>query len=114
MHIAKISRQDFLRDRQGRDFSDVLDEPGSPFDAVVEFFNRRDQQFRMEESETLYKKAPLAAVVRDLERVPGVQAFLATSDATQKRRFEQSVAILVRMVMERLGWKVIPQAIKSH
>jgi hypothetical protein len=107
MRTTKITRQDFLRDRQGREFSDVLEDPATPFDTVIEFFNRRDQQHRMEESETLYRKAPLAAVVRDLESLPGVQGFLSTSDSQQKRRFEQSVAILVRMVMERLGWQVI-------
>lgn len=68
----------------------------------------------MEESEDVYKKAPLASVIRDLESLPGVQAFLSTADAQSKLRFEQSVAILVRMVMERLGWKVIPQKIKPH
>lgn len=114
MRTARITRQDFLRDRQGRDFSDVLEAPGSPLDAVIEFFNRRDQQYRMEESETLYKKAPLAAVVRDLESVPGVQGFLSTTDPQSKRRFEQSVAIVVRMVMERLGWQVVPQTIKTR
>lgn len=114
MGTARITRQEFLRDHQGRGFSDVLEAPGSPLDTVIEFFNRGDQQHRMEESEDVYKKAPLAAVVRDLESLPGVQAFLSTADPQSKRRFEQSVAILVRMVMERLGWKVVPQKIKPH
>ena len=110
MRTARITRQDFVRDRQGREFSDVLEDPGSPLDAVIEFFNRRDQQHRMEESETLYKKAPLAAVVRDLEALPAVQGYFSATDSHKKRRFEQSVVILVRMIMERLGWQVVAQA----
>ena len=63
----------------------------------------------MVESETVHKQASLAAVVRDLEAVPAVQAFLATTAPMQEQRFEQTVAILVRMIMERLSWQVVPQ-----
>lgn len=109
MPSAQITRQDFLRDRQGRALSDVLEDPKFPFDTVLQFFNRRDQQHRMEESESSFKKAPLAGVVKELEGLPGVQGFLSASDPKQKKRFEQSITILVRMTMERLGWKVIPE-----
>jgi hypothetical protein len=109
MRTAQITRQDFLRDLQGREFSDLLENSQLPFDGILEFFNRRDQQHRMEESETLYKKAPLAAVVRDLESIPAVQAFMSSSDPVQKKRFEQAVTIMVRIIMERLGWQVVPQ-----
>lgn len=108
MRTAQITRQDFLRDRQGREFSGLLDDPNLPFDSLLEFFNRRDQQHRMEESETVYKKAPLAAVVKDLESIPSVQAFMSSGDRVLVKRFEQAITIVVRMTMERLGWQVVP------
>ena len=114
MSLAHIARQDFLRDRQGRMLSDVLDDPELPFDTVLEFFNRGDRQHRMEESEATFHKAPLAAVVRDLESLPAMQAFLSASDPQRKKRFERSITILVRMVMERLGWQVIPQRVTKR
>ncbi len=109
MHTTQITRQDFLRDRQGREFCDLLEDPTLPFDTLLEFFNHRDRQQRMEESETLYKKAPLAAVIRDLESIQSLQDFMASSDPVQIKRFEQAVTILVRMVMERLGWQLVPR-----
>jgi len=114
MRLAHITRQDFLRDRQGRMLSDVLDDPELPFDAVLEFFNRGDRQHRMEESEATLHKAPVAAVVRDLESLPTMQTFLSASDPQRKKRFEQSVTIVVRMVMERLGWQVLPQRVTKR
>ena len=39
MPRVTISRQDFLQDRQGRTFADVLNAPEQPLDAVLEFFN---------------------------------------------------------------------------
>ena len=60
----------------------------------------------MEESETRHRKAPLAAVVRDLEVLPDVQAYLSAADPPRKKRFEQAITVVVRMVMERLGWRL--------
>lgn len=109
MPSTQITRQDFLRDRQGRTLPDILEDPEFPFDTVLQFFNRRDQQHRMEESESSFKKAPLAGVVKELEGLPAIQQFLAASDPERRKRFEQSITILVRMTMERLGWKVVPE-----
>ena len=49
---ARITREEFLEDNQGRTFSDVVNDPEQPFGEVLEFFNGADQQRRMEESET--------------------------------------------------------------
>jgi hypothetical protein len=114
MRTAQITRQDFLRDRQGREYSDVLEDPALPFDTILEFFNRRDHQHQMEESESLYKKAPVAAIVRELEAMPAVQGYMSATDPQRKKRFEQSLTILVRMIMERLGWQVIPQTMPKR
>lgn len=108
MSRTQITRKDFLRDRQGRELSEFLEDPALPFDDVLEFFNRKDHQLRMEESESSFKKAPLGAVVRELEALPSVQRFLAASEPPQRKQFERAITILVRMTMERLGWQVVP------
>ena len=39
MNRVILTRRDFLQDRQGRTFADVLNDPEQPFDNVLEFFN---------------------------------------------------------------------------
>ncbi len=109
MAAAHVTRQEFLQDRQGRLLSDVLDDPEQPLDTLLDFFNRPDRQRQMEEAETYYRKAPAAAVVRDLEVLPDVQTFLSAAGPKRKARFEHAVAVIVRMIMERLGWEVVPK-----
>jgi len=36
-----VTRQDFLQDRQGRTFADVLNDPEQPLDDVLAFFTMR-------------------------------------------------------------------------
>jgi len=75
---VRITRKEFLEDRQGRTFSDVLDDPEQPFDEVLAFFNDLDRQRRMEESETHHDRPALAGVIRELEAQPAI-AFLLPS-----------------------------------
>jgi hypothetical protein len=56
----------------------------------------------MEESETHHDRAPLAGVVRELESLPGINKFLGT---VQAQRLRQAIGVLVRMIMERRGWR---------
>ena len=114
MPLAHITRRDFLRDRQGRSLSGLLDDPDLPFDTLLDFFNCRNHQQQMENSETIDKKSPAAGVVRDLESIPAVQAYLSASDPQRKKRFARSVTILVRMIMERLGWQVVPGTVAKQ
>ena len=100
-----ITREEFLKDRQGRTFADVLNDPKQPFDEALEFFNSPDRQRRMEESEIHHDRAPLAGVVRELESLPGVNRFLGTDQAQQNQRLRQAIGVLVRIIMERRGWK---------
>ncbi|MGD9724435.1 MAG: hypothetical protein AB7O59_24280 [Pirellulales bacterium] len=102
---TSISRQVFLEDRQGRTFADVLNDPDQPFDAALEFFNDPDRQRRMEESEVHHNRPPLAGVVRELESVPEIDRFLASQHPRRTKRLRQAVGVIVRMIMERLGWK---------
>lgn len=100
-----ITRQDFLRDRQGRTFADVLNDSEHAFDTVLAFLNDEDRQRRMEESEIHHDRAPLAGVVRELEAQPPIDDFLSSKHPQRTKRLRQAVGVVVRMIMERLGWK---------
>ena len=105
MATTSITRQEFLADRQGRTFADVLNDAEQPFDAVLAFFNRADCQRRMEESEVHHDRPPLAGVVRELESIAAIDRFLATKHPERTKRLRQAVGVVVRMIMERKGWK---------
>ena len=105
MRKVILTRHDFLQDRQGRTFADVLNDPEQPFDAVLKFFNDEDRQRRMEESEIHHDRAPLAGDVRELEAQPAIDEFLSSKHPRRTKRLRQAVGVVVRMIMERLGWK---------
>ena len=105
MPKISIARQDFVQDRQGRTFADVLNAPGQPFDAVLDFFNDAHRQRRMEESELHHDRPALAGVVRELETQPAIDGFLSSKHPRRTKRLRQAVGVVVRMIMERLGWK---------
>jgi hypothetical protein len=111
MARARVTRADFLHDRHGRIFADVVNDPGQPFDVILDFFNNEDRQLRMVESEVRYNKAPLAAVERELESEPSIQDFLSSGGPDRRKRLGQVVTVVVRMIMDRLGWEVVPQSV---
>ena len=63
MADGQVTRDDFLQDRQGKTFADVVNDPEQPFDKVLEFFEDADRQRRMDESELHHDRSPLAGVV---------------------------------------------------
>jgi len=103
--LVSITRDEFLADRQGRTFGDVVTHSERPFISALEFFNDGDRQRRMEESEIHHDRAPLAGVVRELESVPAVNRFLARIHPRRSQRFRQAVGVLIRMIMEQRGWE---------
>lgn len=105
MGSVEITRSTFLEDPQGRTFSDVVDDPEQPFDAVLEFFSDADRQRRMEEAEIHHDRSPLAGVVRELESQPAINRFLAGVHERRSKRLRQAIGVLVRIIMERRGWK---------
>jgi hypothetical protein len=105
MSEVLISRKLFLEDRQGRTFADVLNDADQPFDSVVAFFNDADRQRRMDESELHHNRPPLAGVVRELESQTEVDKFLASQHPGRTKRLRQAVGVVVRMIMERRGWR---------
>ena len=105
MATTAITRDEFLKDRQGRTFADVVNDAGQPFGTVLEFFSSADRQRRMEESEIHHDRAPMAGVVREFEALPEIHKFLGTLQAQRNQRLRQAIGVLVRMIMERRGWK---------
>lgn len=105
MKAIVISRQEFLDDRQGRTFADVLTDSERAFVKALAFFNDADRQRRMEESEIHHDRAPLAGVVRELESLPEINQVLGADQAKRNQRLRQAIGVLVRLIMERRGWK---------
>jgi hypothetical protein len=106
MHTVEvITRDQFLADRHGKTFGDVLNDPDVRFDSVLSFFSDAHRQQRMEDAEIHHDRAPLAGVVRELEADPIVGRFLATLDRRRGARLRQAIGVLVRMIMERRGWR---------
>src|SRR5688572_22762407 len=100
-----ITRIEFSKDPQGRTFADVLDDPQQPFDDVLKFFANEDRQRRMEEAEIHHDRPALAGVVRELESQARIERFLANEISVRSKRFRQAVGVVVRIVMERRGWR---------
>jgi hypothetical protein len=105
MPKTTLTCDDFLQDRQGRTFADVVNDPEQPFDVVLAFFNDEGRQRRMEESEIHHDRPPLAGVVRELESHPSIDDFLSSKHPRRTKRLRQAIGVVVRMVMDRLGWK---------
>ncbi|QDU89239.1 hypothetical protein Pla175_26260 [Pirellulimonas nuda] len=105
MPAVEISRSDFAEDRQGRTFSDVLNDSAQPLDAVLAFFSTSDRQQRMEDAEIHHDRAPLAGVIRELEAEPAIDAYFAAVHPFETKRLRQAIGVVVRIVMERRGWK---------
>jgi hypothetical protein len=105
MPKVTLTRDEFLADRQGRTFADVVNDPDQPFDDVLQFFSDEGRQRRMEESEIHHDRAPLAGVVRELEAQPAISRFLAELHPRETQRLRQAIGVLVRIIMERRGWK---------
>jgi hypothetical protein len=102
---VSIKLDEFVADRQGRTFADVISGSDRPFRAAIKFFNDEGRQRRMEESEIHHNRAPLAGVVQELESVPAINRFLGSIHPRRSQRFRQSIGVLIRMIMERRGWK---------
>lgn len=102
--IVRVTRREFLNDRQGRTFADVLDDPEQPFDEVLDFFNNAERQRRMEEAEIHHDRPALSGVVRELETQPAIDDFLGSEDPRRTKRLRQAVGVVVRIVMEQRGW----------
>ena len=102
---VRITRAEFLADRQGRTFADVLEDPEQPFDDVLAFFDDAERQRRMEDAELHHDRAALAGVVRELESQPAIDRFLRSKEPRRTKRLRQAVGVVVRIIMEQRGWR---------
>jgi hypothetical protein len=100
-----VTVNDFREDRQGKTFADVLNDPEQPLAEVLAYFSDEGRQRRMEEAEIHHDRPPLAGVVRELESIPSVHAFLSSKSSHRSKRLRQAIGVVVRMVMERRGWR---------
>ena len=100
-----ITLNDFSGDNQGRRFTDVINDTRINFQVIVDFFNDSDHIRRMLESEIHHDRPPLAGVIKELETVPEIDAFLSGEDAHTTTRFRQATGVLIRMHMEQQGWQ---------
>ena len=100
----KLSREDFLADKQGRRFSDVVNDPAVNFDAWLDFFNGPVRQQRLFDAEKDHNRPALAGVVKELEPHPAFKAYLSEKDPHITRRGHQAIGVIVRITMEGSGW----------
>lgn len=105
METVQVTREEFLNDRQGRTFADLAGKAPEILDEVLSFFSDVQRQRRMQESEIHHDRAALAGVVRELECQPAIDRLLASDDPRRSQRLRQAVGVVVRMIMERAGWK---------
>jgi len=105
MPCVKLTLDKFLKDPQGRTFSDVVNYSEPVFEAVIDFFTDEKRQVRMEDSEIHHDRPPLAGVIRELESHPVIDEFLEEAPTQRSTRLRQSVGVVVRMIMESRGWK---------
>lgn len=101
---VRVTRKEFRGDRQGRTFSDVLEDAEQPFDDVLAFFNSPERQRRMEEAEIHHDRPALSGVIREFEAQPSIDRFLETRDPRRTKRLRQAVGVVVRIIMEQRGW----------
>jgi hypothetical protein len=59
----------------------------------------------MVESEKHHDRPALAGVVRELESQPEIDQFLCSEHPRQTKRLRQAIGVVVRMIMNGLGWK---------
>jgi hypothetical protein len=105
MPPTALTREQFHQHKQGRTFADVVNDAGTPFDDVLGFFSDSSRQRRMEEAELHHDRPPLAGVVREFESQEKISRFLRTAHPRRTQRLRQAVGVVVRIVMERRGWR---------
>ncbi|MFH1865320.1 MAG: hypothetical protein ABIK85_05495 [Candidatus Eisenbacteria bacterium] len=97
--------KEFLSDRQGSRFIDVTKDPRLDFQEVLDFFNESRRQIRLEDSEKHHDRPALAGVVRELENTEPFRSFFQRHDGHTTRRVRQAIGVVVRMLMEKRGWR---------
>jgi hypothetical protein len=99
-----ITLVEFQADRQGCRFTDVVGDGRLTFQCWLDFFNDPVRQQRLADSEIDHLRPALAGVIRELENHPDFQPLLTGYDAHTTERARQCIGVIVRIIMEKLGW----------
>ena len=104
-----LTQEQFLADRRGTTFRDVVNDSRIDFRQWLDFFNDPARQVRMEDSEIHHDRPALAGVIRELECHPDFRPYLekaatSLSDARTAQRGHQVIGVIVCLVMEARGW----------
>ncbi len=100
--MVEITKQEFLSDSTGAKFIDVVNDPQIDFQKWLDFFNSPERQVRMQDAETHHLRPALSGIIRELERDPAFKDYLSGGNSQRRK---QCVGVLVRVLMEKLGWK---------
>jgi len=100
-----LTPERFLQHSQGRTFRDVVEDPALDFAGLLAFFSEERRQLRMEDAEIHHDRPALAGIVRELEALPEISAYLADEHPRRTKRFRQAVGVIVRIIMEERGWQ---------
>jgi hypothetical protein len=95
--------KDFLGDKLGRRFSDVVTDRRLDFSTVLKHLSDPNLIRRMHDSEDHHDRPALAGVIRELEALPFVQRFFSNHSPQQTLRFRQAVGVAVKILMEKEG-----------
>lgn len=99
--VVFLSLAEIMEDRSGRTFRDVV--ARVPIQEVLGFFHCPRRQTRMQDAE-YFDYPALSAIVKELEQDPAF-TFLDNGNPNQQRRARQFVGVLVKLVMQKCGWK---------
>jgi hypothetical protein len=101
----KSLAQQFVEDRQGRRYADVVNEARISFFDILAFFEDPQRQRRLIESELHHDRPALAGVICELEHRPDMERFFLTYAGPVTIRLRQAIGVLVRIIMESHGFK---------
>ena len=99
-HVGRILRQFYHSTSNSGPVSEIFDE-------IIEFLNEPTTRERMKTSEIHHERPALAGIIRELERLPKVDAYFRneTLDPLITSRLRQGVGVMVKIVMELEGWE---------
>lgn len=103
--MTTVTQQDFLADRTGSRYADVAKNSKTEFAKTLTFFSDAGRQQRMVEAEIHHDRPALAGVVLELEYEKWFDDFMRSNDGHDTYRLRQAIGVLVRMIMESLGFK---------
>lgn len=102
--MVQLTVAEFVADKQGRKFWNVVTDTRLPFLRVLEFFRSEARQVRMEDSELYHDRPALAGVIKELESDEWFGKFFSGYDAHTTYRARQAIGVIVRLIMEGRGW----------